>query len=67
MYAENLVLDDGGEGQTIKDVDKHLPRFGGQSTLTLIVEAVHLGDISRLVVTPQHEEVVWILDLVAEQ
>ena len=110
MTAEDLLVDDGGDGQTVEAVREGLPQldvepaltwcvcvWGGGTqrkavnvtvcvyvytvtgsermyctcaftcSLTLIVEAVDAVDGRTLVVSPQQEEVLRVLDLVGQQ
>ena len=52
VHAENLAVDNGCQGKEVEDLTTRLP--DGRVAvlgLTLLVEAVHLGDLSRLVVS----------------
>ena len=45
MEAENLVLDDGGEGKIIEEICESSPNIGGTVlSHTLVVETVNLGN-----------------------
>ena len=67
MYAEDLLLDDGGERKTVEDVHERLPDLDGVAPLALVVEAVDSANRRALVVAAEHEEVLGELDLVAEE
>lgn len=67
MTAEDLLIDDGGNRQTIEAVCESLPQFNVESAFALIVEAVDAVDGSTLVVAPQQEEILWVFDLVGQQ
>jgi hypothetical protein len=50
--AENLTVDDGGKDEEIEHMTAGLPNRGvAVLLLTLFVESIHLGNLSRLVVT----------------
>lgn len=51
MNAKDLVLDDCSEGEIIEDLCAVSPDIEGtELAQTLIVESVHLRDLSRLVI-----------------
>lgn len=51
VNAENLAVDDGGEGEKVKDLATGLP-YGSVAVLclALFVETIDLSDLSRFVV-----------------
>ena len=51
MNAKNLIIDNGGDRETIEALDELLPKFQCVSALTLIVESVNSVDGSALVIT----------------
>jgi hypothetical protein len=59
----NLVVDKSGERKVVEEVGEILPHVG-VSVLpqALVVEAVHLGDLSRLVVTTKDGNAVSVSD-----
>lgn len=67
VHGEDLLIDDGGNGQAVEAVGKRLPQLDVVTTLALIVEAIDTVDGGALVVTPQDEEVLGILDLVGKE
>jgi hypothetical protein len=67
VHGEDLLIDDGGDGQAVEAVRKGLPQLDVVSTFALIVEAVDSVDGSALVVASQDKEVLGILDLVCEK
>lgn len=67
MAAENLLIDNRSNGQTIKTVCEGLPELYVEPALALVIEAVDTVDGSTLVVPPEQEEVFWVFDLVGEQ
>lgn len=66
MHGEDLLIDDGGNGQTVEAVGEGLPQLDVVPTLTLVVKAINAIDGGALVVAAQNEEVLWILDLVGQ-
>jgi hypothetical protein len=67
VHGEDLLVNDGGDGQAVEAVGEGLPQLDVVATLALIVEAVDAVDGRALVVAAQDEEVLGILDLVGEQ
>jgi hypothetical protein len=67
VHAEDLVVDDGGDGQAVEAVGEELPEAHAEAALALVVEAVDAVDGGALVVPPQQEEVVRVPDLVREE
>lgn len=67
MHAEDLVIDDGGDGQAVEAVGEDLPEADAEAALALVVEAVDAVDGGALVVAPEQEEVVRVPDLVRQQ
>ena len=67
VHGKNLLVDNSGDGKTIEAVGEGLPQLDVVATLALVVEAVDAVDGSALVVTPQDEEVLRVLDLVCEE
>ena len=67
MHAENFLVDEGGDREAIEDVAKDAPESDRVSTFALIVETVNAIDLSTLVIASQKEEVLGILNFVAEK
>lgn len=67
MHSENFLVNDGSNGQTVEAVGKCLPQLDIVPAFTFIVEAIDTVNRCALVITPQNEEVLGILDLVGEQ
>lgn len=67
VHGEDLLVNDGGNGQAVEAIGKSLPQFDVVASLALIVEAVDAVDGRTLVVAAQNEEVLGVLDLVREQ
>jgi len=51
VHAEDFLVDQRGDGQTIEDIAKDAPESDGIPTLALVVEAVDTIDLSAFVVT----------------
>jgi len=57
--TENLAVNESGEGEVVEDLCAIFPGVGvAVLLLALIVEAVHLGDLPALVVTPEERDLV---------
>ena len=57
----HLVVHQGGEGQVVEQVGEVLPHVGiAVLPQTLVVEAVHLSDLTRLVVPPQDRDALTV-------
>jgi hypothetical protein len=67
VHGENLLINDGGNGETVEAVGECLPELDVVTALALIVETVDTVDRGALVVATQNEEVFGVLDLVSEQ
>lgn len=59
-----LAIDDGGEGQVVEDLGAVSPH-GDRAVLAeaLVVEAIDLGDLPGLVVSPDQRYPVWVAHL----
>lgn len=67
MHGEDLLINDGGNGETVEAVGESLPKLDVVSALALIVETVDTVDRGTLVVSTQNEEVLGVLDLVRKE
>jgi hypothetical protein len=67
VHGEDLLINDGGNGQAVEAVGKSLPKLDVVASLALVVEAVDTVDGRALVVAAQDEEVLGVLDLVRQQ
>ena len=65
--AEDLLVDDGGDGKTVEAVGERLPKFDVVPALALVVETVDAVDARALVVAAQQEKVLRVLHLVRQQ
>jgi hypothetical protein len=67
VHGENLLVNDGSNGETIEAIGESLPELDIVSALALIVETVDTVDRGTLVVSTQDEEVLGVLDLVGKE
>lgn len=67
MHGEDLLVDDGRDGQAVEAVGEGLPQLDVVPPLALVVEAVNAVDRRALVVASEDEEVLGVLDLVCEE
>lgn len=67
MHGEDLLINDGSNGETVEAVGESLPELDVVSALALIVETVDTVDRGTLVVSTQNEEVLGVLDLVRKE
>lgn len=67
MHGEDLLINDGGNGQAVEAVGKSLPKLDVVAPLALVVETVDTVDGRALVVAAQNEEVLGVFDLVCQQ
>jgi len=62
--GKNLLVDDGRQRQTIKDVRTVFPNIDAPVfAQAFVVKAVNLGDLSRLVVAPDQKDPFGVADL----
>lgn len=67
MHTEDFVVHNRCDRQTVEALREHFPQFHRIPPFALIKEPVVLGDPLRLMIPPQDEEVLWVLDLVADE
>lgn len=67
VHGEDLLVNDGGNGQAVEAIGKSLPQLDVVASLALVVEAVDTVDGGALVVAAQNEEVLGVLDLVGQE
>ena len=61
--AEDLLVDDGGDGQAVEAVGEGLPQLDVVAPLALVVKAVDAVDRGALVVSPENEKVLRVFYL----
>lgn len=67
VHAQDLVVNDCSDRQTVEAVGEYLPQSNAESTLALVVESVDSVDGGALVVSAEEEQVVWEFDLVRKE
>ena len=65
--AEDLVVDDSRDRETVEALNKLLPELQRVASLALVVEAIDPVDGAALVVATEEEEVLGVLDLVGQE
>lgn len=65
MDAEDAVGDDSSNRKEVECIRYDFPSLDSRSSLTLIVKSIELVQLARLVISPEQEEVVGMLDLVS--
>ena len=66
--CEDLAFDDGTNAEVVENFSAVLP-WVGVTVLSngFIIEAIHGGDLSGLVVTSKESDVGWVLELEAKE
>lgn len=67
MHAENFLINQGRDREAIEHVTENAPESDGVASFALVVEAVDAVDLSALVVAAEQEEVLGVLNFIAEQ
>mmetsp|Transcript_2704 Transcript_2704/g.3708 ORF Transcript_2704/g.3708 Transcript_2704/m.3708 type:complete len:226 (+) Transcript_2704:410-1087(+) len=67
MHAEDLVVDEGGDGHAVEHILELFPDADRVAALALVVEAVDAVDLAALVIAAQQEEVLLELYFVGQQ
>ena len=67
VHAEDFLVNESSDRQTVENVTENAPESDGVSTLALVIEPVNAIDLSTLVIASQQEEVLGVLNLVAQQ
>lgn len=68
VQAEDLVVDEGGEGEVVEQVGKVLPDVGVAILAeALVIKAVHLGDLARLVISAEDGDALGVSDLECDE
>lgn len=63
VEAEDLVVDEGGEGKVVEKVGEVLPHVCISILAeAFIIEAVHLSDLTRFVVATEDGDPLWVSD-----
>jgi len=56
VHTENFLVDNGGDGQTVKAVCESLPKLDIVSALAFVIEAIDTVDGCTLVVAPKQKK-----------
>lgn len=67
MHGEDLLIDNGGNRQTVEAIGECLPELDVVPPLAFIIEAIDSVNRGALVVSTENKEVFGILDLVREE
>jgi hypothetical protein len=68
VKAEDLILDQGGEGKIVEEVGEVLPDVGiAVFAQTLVVEAVDLSDLAGLVVSSENGDALGIANFKSDK
>ena len=68
VQAEDLVVDQGGEGEVVEEICEVFPDIGiAVFSQAFVVESVDLGDLSRFVVTAKDGDSRRIADLQGDE
>ena len=67
VHAEDLLIDQSCNGQTIEDITENSPESDRISAFALVIEAIDTVDLSTFVVAAQQEKVLGVLDFVAQE
>jgi len=67
MNAEYLRRHYSCDGEAVEYIDEGLPRLDITPSLAFVVKAIYSRNIGTLMIAPKQEEVLRILDLVAQQ
>ena len=67
MHADNLIINNCRARQTVEGVTKMLPDFDAVAATAFIVESIYAVNSRAFVVSPEDEEVFWILDFVSKE
>lgn len=67
VHGEDLLVDNGGNGQAVEAVCECFPQLDVVSTLAFVVESVDTVNRCALMVATENEKVFRVLDLVRQQ
>ena len=67
VHGENLLVNDGSNGQAVEAVGEGLPQLDVVSSLALVIETIDTVDGGAFVVATEDEEVLGVPDLVGEE
>jgi hypothetical protein len=68
MNAKNFIFHKSSKREIIKSLIKILPWSGASIFLhNLIIKSIYSGNLSGLMISPQQDDVLWILKLITKQ
>ena len=67
VHAQNLLINDSGDGEAVETVSKGLPQLDVVPSLAFVIEAINSVDRGALVVASEEEEVLRVLDFVGQE
>ena len=67
MAAENLLVNDGCDWQTVKTVSERFPKFDIVPALALVVKPIYPIYASALVIASQQEKIFRVFDFVSKK
>lgn len=67
MHAKNLLIYQGGYGETIETVSECLPELDIVPALAFIIETVDAVDGGTLMISSEQEKVLWVLNFVSQE
>ena len=67
MHGEDLLVNDGRNGEAVEAIGESLPQLDVIPPLTFIVEAVDTVDGRAFVISTENKEVFGVLDLVCQE
>ena len=68
MEAEDLIVNEGGQGQVVKQIGEIFPDVCiAVLAQAFVIEAIDLGDLSRLVIATKNGDAAGISDLESDK
>jgi len=67
MHAEDLLIDDGSNGEAIEAIGEGLPKFDVVSPFAFVIKSINAINRCTFVISSQNEEIFWIFYLVGEK
>jgi hypothetical protein len=67
VHGEYLLINDGGDWQTIEAVGKRFPQLDVISPFTFIIKAVYAVNGGALVISAENEKILRVFDLICQK
>jgi len=67
MRTKDLLIHDGGTGETIETIGKGLPELDPKTALAFVIETVDAVDGGALVISSKDEEIFGVFDLIRQK